>query len=85
DVIFIKDGRIMYDASMDETLDTWKVLEPTNEHIDEARALSPYREKNSLGRTSLIYKGQDKETLKQFGDVSRLSLSDLFVTLMSGE
>lgn len=85
DVIFIRDGRIMYDASMDETLDTWKVLEPTKEHTEEARALSPYREKTSLGRTSLIFKGQSTETLKQFGEVSRLSLSDLFVTLMTGE
>lgn len=85
DVIFIRDGEIMYDASMDETLDTWKVLEPTKEHIEEARALSPYREKSSLGRTSLIFKGQNKETLSQYGSVSRLSLSDLFVTLMSGE
>lgn len=85
DVIFIRDGRIMYDASMEETLDTWKVLEPNKEHLDEARALSPYREMTSLGRTTLIFKGKDRATLQEFGDVSRLSLSDLFVTLMTGE
>jgi ABC-2 type transport system ATP-binding protein len=85
DVIFIRDGKIMYDASMEETLDTWKTLEPSPDHIEEVRALSPYREMTSLGRTSFIFKGKDHDTLKQLGEVRRLSLSDLFVTLMTGE
>ena len=85
DVIFIRDGKIMYDASMEETLETWKTLDPSTDKIDEARALAPYREMTSLGRSSFIFKGKDAETLKQFGDVRRLSLSDLFVTLMTGE
>ncbi|MBL4602185.1 MAG: ABC transporter ATP-binding protein [Emcibacteraceae bacterium] len=85
DVIFIRDGKIMYDASMEETLSTWKVLDPNKDSIDEARALAPYREMTSLGRTSFVFKGKDSASLKEFGTVSRLSLSDLFVTLMSGE
>ncbi len=85
DVIFIRDGEIMYDASMEETLATWKTLEPNPDRIDEARALGPYREISSLGRTSFIFKGSDKATLQEFGEVRRLSLSDLFVTLMTGE
>lgn len=85
DVIFIREGKIMYKASMEETSDTWRVLEPNKENLDEARALLPYREVKSLGKTSLIFKGQSKETLQAFGSVNRLSLSDLFVTLMTGE
>lgn len=85
DVIFIREGQIMYDASMEETLSTWKVLEPKADVIDEVRALSPYRENKSLGRVSFIFNDKDRETLSAFGDVRRLSLSDLFVTLMTGE
>mgnify|MGYP000106073127 FL=1 len=85
DVIFIREGSIMYNASMDETLAAWKVLEPNKEHIDEARALSPYREMRSFGRTSFVFQGKDRTTLSEFGEVKRLSLSDLFVTLMTGE
>lgn len=85
DVIFIRDGKIMYDASMDKTSEIWKTLDPKPEYIDEARALNPYKEVTSLGRTSFIYKGVDSITLKEFGEVKRLSLSDLFVTLMTGE
>lgn len=84
-VIFIRDGEITYDASMEETLSTWKVLEPKAEMIDEVRALSPYRENKSLGRVSFIFNDKDRETLSPFGDIRRLSLSDLFVTLMTGE
>ncbi|MCC3862139.1 ABC transporter ATP-binding protein [Pseudemcibacter aquimaris] len=85
DVIFIREGRIMYDASMEDTLSTWKVLEPKPDVIDEVRALSPFRENKSLGRVSFIFNDKDRETLSAFGDVRRLSLSDLFVTLMTGE
>lgn len=85
DVIFIREGNIMYSASMEETTSTWKVLEPRKESLDEARALSPYREVKSLGKTSLIFQGQDDETLQAYGSLSRISLSDLFVTLMTGE
>ncbi|MEZ5757979.1 MAG: ABC transporter ATP-binding protein [Emcibacteraceae bacterium] len=85
DVIFIREGRIMYNASMEETQNTWKVLEPKKESVDEARALSPFREIKSLGRTSFVFKECDNATLKELGAVSRLSLSDLFVTLMTGE
>ncbi|MDG1707525.1 MAG: hypothetical protein P8H03_02130, partial [Emcibacteraceae bacterium] len=73
------------DASMDETLSTWKVLEPKADMVDEARALNPYRETKSLGRVTFIFNDKDRETLSAFGDVRRLSLSDLFVTLMTGE
>mgnify|MGYP001085928862 CR=1 FL=1 len=79
-VIFIRDGQIIYDASMEETLSTWKVLEPKADMIEEARALSPHRENKSLGRVSMIFNDKDRETLSPFGDVRRLSLSDLFVT-----
>ncbi len=85
DVIFIRDGRIMYDASMEETMGVWKILDPTPAKVDEARALSPYREMKSLGRISFIFKDKDHKTLSVYGDVRRLSLSDLFVTLMTGE
>ena len=84
-VIFIRDGAIMYNASMEETLSKWKVLEPKADMIDEVRALSPYRENKSLGRVSFIFNDKDREILSAFGDVRRLSLSDLFVTLMTGE
>ena len=85
DVIFIREGAITYDASMEETLATWKVLEPKPEILEEVRALSPYRENKSLGRVSFIFNDKDRETLSAFGEVRRLSLSDLFVTLMTGE
>lgn len=85
DVIFIREGAITYDASMEETLATWKVLEPKPEMLEEVRALSPYRENKSLGRVSFIFNDKDRETLSAFGEVRRLSLSDLFVTLMTGE
>ncbi|MCF8474853.1 MAG: ABC transporter ATP-binding protein [Emcibacter sp.] len=84
-VVFIRDGRIMLKASMEDINDQWLVLNPTPENIEAARALSPISERKTLGRVSFIFKDKSRDDLKKLGDVSQLSLSDLFVTLMDGE
>lgn len=85
DVIFIRDGQIIQNASMEEIHQSWLILDVKPDQLGMARNLSPYRETVSLGRTSLIYRGQDRALLEPLGDVRQLSLSDLFVTLMTGE
>ncbi|WP_417319716.1 ABC transporter ATP-binding protein [Emcibacter sp.] len=83
EVIFIREGLIMHKASMEEIGEHWFVLHPTPEYIDAARALGPLQEQKSLGRTSMVFNNRPRNELEQLGDVSRLSLSDLFVTLMT--
>ena len=85
DVIFIREGKIVLTAEMEDINAQWLVLNPTAEHKDAARALSPVSEQTTLGRTSLIFNNQPRSELEKLGDVSRLNLSDLFVTLMNGE
>jgi len=85
EVIFIRDGHITLAASMDDISDQWMVLAPATENIDAARRLSPVSEQTMLGRTSFIFKDQSRDRLAQLGEVNRVSLSDLFVTLMEGD
>ncbi len=85
DVIFIREGEIMYTGSMEDVSANWCSLIPEQGKEGEARALGPISEEKTFGRSSFIYKGVDRNNLKQLGEVSRLSLSDLFVTLMTGE
>lgn len=84
-VIFIREGNIVLSADMEDIGQQWMVLNPAQENLEAARALSPVSEQTMLGRTSLIFNGKERRTLAELGDVSRLSLSDLFVTLMGGE
>jgi len=84
-VIFIREGEIALEADMEEIGEQWLVLNPATDNIDAARAMAPASEQTLLGRTSFIFNGQPRAELEKLGDVSRVSLSDLFVTLMDGE
>ncbi|VAX04101.1 ABC transporter, ATP-binding protein [hydrothermal vent metagenome] len=84
-VIFIREGEIALEANMEDIGEQWLALNPASENIDAARALTPVSEKTLLGRTTLIYKDQPRAELQELGEVSRVSLSDLFITLMDGE
>ena len=84
-VIFIREGKIVLTAEMEDISAQWMVLAPTADNIEAARALSPVSEQTTLGRTSFIFKDRLRAELEKLGEVSRLNLSDLFVTLMDGE
>ena len=84
-VIFIRKGEIALSAAMEDIGEQWLVLNPPTENIEAARALSPVSEQTLLGRTSFIFNGPSRGELAPLGEVSRVSLSDLFVTLMEGK
>lgn len=84
-IVFIREGSIVLDTHMEDIAEQWMVLNAGGDNIDAARALSPVSEQTLLGRTSFIFKGHDRSELEKLGDVSRISLSDLFITLMDGE
>ena len=84
-VIFIREGEIALSATMEDIGEQWLVLNPPTENIEAARALSPVSEQTLLGRTSFIFNGPSRAELASLGEVSRVSLSDLFVTLMEGK
>lgn len=84
-VVFIREGSIVLATDMEDIGAQWMVLNTTPENLEAARALSPVSEQTMLGRTSFIFKGKARSELAELGEVTRISLSDLFVTLMDGE
>lgn len=84
DALFIREGRIVLDQSMEEIGQSWSVLHPASGKEEAARALSPVSEQKMLGKSTFVYKDAVRKELEALGSVERLSLSDLFVTLMDG-
>lgn len=84
-VVFIREGDIALTTDMDNISQDWMVLNTSANNQEAARALGPVSEQTLLGRTSFIFNGKARTDLEELGEVSRISLSDLFVTLMSGE
>ncbi|WP_281302083.1 MULTISPECIES: ABC transporter ATP-binding protein [unclassified Iodidimonas] len=85
DVIFIKDGAITLDASMEDLESRFAEVTTGPEKLAEARALHPLYERTALGRTSFCFEGADRAALKALGPVKRMSLADIFIAKMSGD
>ena len=84
DLIFIDDGKIILDSSMDEVQSNYAELMVSPAKADAARALNPLNERELFGRHIFLYKNADHNTLEELGEIHTPSVADLFVATMSG-
>lgn len=82
--IFIKDGEIVVNASMDDLAEQILAVEVAPDQQEAADALGPIHKRKSLGRTIYTFEGQSRESLEALGQVHRLGLADMFVAKMQG-
>lgn len=85
DVMFIKDGRIILDDTMDGVSERYIELLVGREHAEEARAKGPIAEREVFGKHLFLYQDADRATLSELGEVHKPSISDLFVAKMRGD
>jgi ABC-2 type transport system ATP-binding protein len=82
DLVFIREGQLVLDDSMEAVGERFIELEPSSETLEQARALGPISQRRSLGRHSLLFDGVDREQLEALGQTSRPTVADLFVAFM---
>jgi ABC-2 type transport system ATP-binding protein len=85
DLMFINYGRIVLNCSMDEFESRYVEVVVRPEQIAAARALRPMYERQSFGRSILLFDGVDRRQLAALGEVHTPSISDLFVAVMGNE
>jgi ABC-2 type transport system ATP-binding protein len=83
DVLFIDQGRIAVDCSIDDIAARYAAVAVAEDKLVEARALRPFYERPLLGKTVLYFEQPDFARLAAFGEVHRPSVSDLFVAKLS--
>lgn len=84
DLIFIKDGQIALDCTMEEVQEQYVELMASAEKVEAARALSPLFERVLFGRHIFLYKNADRTILKTLGEMHTPKVADLFVATMTG-
>jgi ABC-2 type transport system ATP-binding protein len=82
DVMFIDRGRIVFQSSMDDLASRYLAVMVHPERLAAARALGPMHERQSLGRSILLFDGVDRERLATLGEVRTPSIADLFVAVV---
>ncbi len=83
DLIFIQDGKIALDCSMEEVQEQYTELMVRADRADEARAMNPLFERVLMGRHIFLFKDSDRAALETIGELHTPSVADLFVATMS--
>jgi len=82
DLMIIDRGRIVFGCSMEEFESRYFEVTVNPDQVAAARALKPMHERQSLGRSILLFDGADRKQLAAFGDVRTPGIADLFVAVL---
>ncbi len=85
DVMFIRDGKIVLTAAMDEVAERYTEVLTSADSLEAARALRPIDERAlPFGKTVMLFDGVPRQQLAAFGETRNPGLADLFVAIMKG-
>ncbi|GAA4799094.1 ABC transporter ATP-binding protein [Lysobacter hankyongensis] len=85
DVMFIRDGKIVLDATMESLGERYIEVMLNADRVDEARAMKPIDERAlPFGKTVMMFDGVPLNQLAAFGETRIPGLADLFVATMKG-
>jgi ABC-2 type transport system ATP-binding protein len=79
DLMFIDDGRIILDSTMEALGDSYVELATSGELAIRARGMGPIAENEMFGKSIFLYEGVSRESLQDFGELRTPSVADLFV------
>jgi ABC-2 type transport system ATP-binding protein len=82
DLIFIQDGKIALEATMEAVEQRYTELMVRPDRAEEARALGPMFERELFGRHIFLYDNVSRERLAGLGELHTPSVADLFVATM---
>ena len=85
DVLFIEQGRIVLDASVDAIGERFRQVVVRPDDVAAARALRPIAERSLLGRTVFVYDNVPAEALARLGEVGTPTVADLFIACVQKE
>jgi len=83
-IMFINNGRIVLDASMDALPEQYVELLASGENADRARKLNPIFERDVFGKKVLTFEGISREQLTGLGELRTPDIADLFVAKVKG-
>jgi len=84
DIMFINDGTILLDSTMDALADKYVEVMSTGENAEKARSLGPIAENDMFGKSVFLFEGVSRENLGDLGELRTPSVADLFVAKVKG-
>ncbi len=85
DVMFIDDGRIVLNESLEGVGERYTELLAAPAQAERARSLTPLSERSLFGKSVFTFEGVPRDRLEDLGEVRTPGLADLFVAKLSRE
>jgi ABC-2 type transport system ATP-binding protein len=84
DLMFIREGRIVLAASMEEIGERYIEVMVSQDKVSAANALQPIDRRTVFGKSVMLFDGVSRQQLAALGEVRNPSVADLFVATMKG-
>ncbi|UOD28519.1 ABC transporter ATP-binding protein [Massilia violaceinigra] len=84
DLLFIRDGKIVLSASMDEVGERFIEVMVAPDKLGAANALQPIDQRSVFGKSVMLFDGVARAQLEVLGETRNPSVADLFVATMKG-
>ena len=84
DIMFINDGRILLESSMEGLADTYVELATKGDNVEKAKGFGPIAENEMFGQSVFLFEGVDRDNLDALGETRTPSVADLFVAKIKG-
>ncbi|MBS1272302.1 MAG: SkfA peptide export ATP-binding protein SkfE [Candidatus Marinimicrobia bacterium] len=85
DVMFIKNGRILVDDSINNLNKRFVQVVVPEKNLDEIREYNPIYETTQIGKRVVLLENVRPADISKYGEVKTPALADIFVALMGGE
>ena len=82
DAVFMNQGRIVMQDSIESINKKYLELRPDQNSINTAKSLNPMHHRTELGREVMLFEDMDKDKLMELGDVRPPVIADLFMAIM---
>ena len=82
DAVFMNQGRIVMQDSIESINKKYLELRPDQDSINAAKSLNPMHHRTELGREVMLFEDMDKDKLMELGDVRPPVIADLFMAIM---
>ena len=82
DAVFMNQGRIVMQDSIESINKKYLELRPDQNSINAAKSLNPMHHRTGLGREVMLFEDMDKDKLMELGDVRPPVIADLFMAIM---
>jgi ABC-2 type transport system ATP-binding protein len=85
DLMFIRDGKLVLTASMEEVGERYTELMVSPDKLNAANALQPIDRRTVFGKSVMLFDGVSRAQLAALGEIRNPSVADLFVATMKGQ